>query len=600
MSLSQGSGDPEQWRVLLHQETQNLREELRREMREQLGEQPNLEQLLSGNLGQARVPPELLRSFTSATPVGAPSLLPRPAWSRHVSDGKTGSEPDDSELFEWHRHPRLVRPPRSNSSSPSNRFRYRHHGHGRAASKHGSPHRQKNSLLPPHMPEEATLIRSSRRFSQMSNPLLIREVRSPAHQSWSLRALVESSLFSSFIGAMILMNCIFIGIQTDYAASTWQAKAVPFFVVSEFVFAFIFLLELILRISAYRCEFFTGSDMTWNLFDTTLILSQAVEQGITAAIIYKSGGLQDLDLSQLTDDVVVLRALRIFRLLRILRILRIMHISGELQAITTAVMKGLRSFLWTVIFLLLLLYAVGVFITQSVTDFKISLESRGSLDPELGDYFGSLAETMLALFQAVTDGQEWREMLKPLMTEISPWMAVPFCMYISFTVFALLNILTGIFVDSALQNGQEEKRRFLLQEVGQLFLEADKEQMTWVDFQAQLENPHLQQLFAALDVTEEDASMLFHMLDASHEGHIQADEFLNGCLRLDGPAKAIDLAAFMEESRKVNRTFLTQVPWQSRCTKYGLCRVCGPSKALVPSSDALVPSNFLFLVTSCS
>ena len=50
---------------------------------------------------------------------------------------------------------------------------------------------------------------------------------------------------------------------------------------------------------------------------------------------------------------------------------------------------------------------------------------------------------------------------------------------------------------------------------------------------------------------EEDALMLFHMLDASHEGHIQADEFLNGCLRLDGPAKAIDLAAFMEESRKV-------------------------------------------------
>ena len=54
-------------------------------------------------------------------------------------------------------------------------------------------------------------------------------------------------------------------------------------------------------------------------------------------------------------------------------------------------------------------------------------------------------------------------------------------------------------------------------------------------------------------IQEEDAFMLFHMLDASHEGHIQADEFLNGCLRLDGPAKAIDLAAFMEESRKAGR-----------------------------------------------
>ena len=40
--------------------------------------------------------------------------------------------------------------------------------------------------------------------------------------------------------------------------------------------------------------------------------------------------------------------------------------------------------------------------------------------------------------------------------------------------FSPRNILTGIFVDSALQNGQEEKRRFLLQEVGQVFLAADK------------------------------------------------------------------------------------------------------------------------------
>ena len=47
---------------------------------------------------------------------------------------------------------------------------------------------------------------------------------------------------------------------------------------------------------------------------------------------------------------------------------------------------------------------------------SLGLESRGSLDPELGDYFGSLAETMLALFQAVTDG------------------------HISFTVFALLTL----------------------------------------------------------------------------------------------------------------------------------------------------------------
>ena len=187
----------------------------------------------------------VFRSFTSnaATPLGTSPLFPRSAWSRHVSDGDHGphAEPDDSELFEWHRHPRRVAP-RSNSSSPNNRFRQ----HGRASSKQSNSPRKRfgNSLIPaPHMPEdrvsffflitqlykccscsnnnfnlwffftfslyflsgtahctwqeswiprgqESALIRTSRRFSQMSNPLLIRDqVRHPAF-------LVESSLRS--------------------------------------------------------------------------------------------------------------------------------------------------------------------------------------------------------------------------------------------------------------------------------------------------------------------------------------------------------------------------------------------------------------------
>lgn len=102
------------------------------------------------------------RSLTSghATPHGNSPLWPRSAWSRHVSDGDHGTygthgangTHDESELFEWHRHPRKVKL-RSNSNSPSNRARQ-----GRAPSKQSnSPHRKRygNSLLPaPHMPED--------------------------------------------------------------------------------------------------------------------------------------------------------------------------------------------------------------------------------------------------------------------------------------------------------------------------------------------------------------------------------------------------------------------------------------------------------------
>ena len=66
MVSREGSGDLEQWRVILKQETQHLRDELLQEMRQFSSEhlqQPDLGRLLSGNVGQVRVPPELVRNL---------------------------------------------------------------------------------------------------------------------------------------------------------------------------------------------------------------------------------------------------------------------------------------------------------------------------------------------------------------------------------------------------------------------------------------------------------------------------------------------------------------------------------------------------------
>ncbi|CAE7040778.1 Cacna1h [Symbiodinium natans] len=516
--------------------------------------QPDARRISSGPTQHLRLPlPSNAGHAEPASVWGRAGTVGTVEFTRGISEGGAEVMLNDAAIAEamrqWHRHPRKLR---SRSTSPLNK-KYR-----RYKSKNSS----RGFPQVPTMPAEDKLIRTSRRYMQMANPLLIKELSSPGQSR--LAALVESTEFSGFIGAMILANAISIGLQTQHEADTWSLAIPPGFAVSEIVFALIFAVELTLRFAVAGCDFFAGPERYWNIFDMTLILAQVSEQVIFVGIIYTHGSLRGLRYPELMPDSVVLRALRIFRLLRILRILRMMHISSELQAIMTAIVKGMRAFIWTLAFMFLVLYAVGVFLTQCVTDYKVALENDGSASHELQDYFGTLPGTMLSLFQAITDGQEWREMLKPLISEISPWMAVPFCMYISFMAFALLNILTGIFVDSALENAQEEKRRYLLQEVGLLFREAEKEQITWPDFQAQLRNPHMQQLFAALDVDEEDASELFHMLDASHDGFIQSDDFLNGCLRLDGPAKAIDLAAFIEESRKVNRTFLEHAKFVSQ------------------------------------
>lgn len=50
--------------------------------------------------------------------------------------------------------------------------------------------------------------------------------------------------------------------------------------------------------------------------------------------------------------------------------------------------------------------------------------------------------------------------------------------------------------------------------------------------------------------TTVEARLLFDMLDADNSGEIQFTEFLSGCMRLQGPAKAIDMVLVMRELRE--------------------------------------------------
>jgi len=51
---------------------------------------------------------------------------------------------------------------------------------------------------------------------------------------------------------------------------------------------------------------------------------------------------------------------------------------------------------------------------------------------------------------------------------------------------------------------------------------------------------------------------LFKLLDVSDTGAIQVEDFVMGCLRLRGAAKAIDLATLMSETRRMHRHWRQQ------------------------------------------
>lgn len=413
-------------------------------------------------------------------------------------------------------------------------------------------------------------VRGQKKYSSKGSTFFHRDIDHFRKQAASAfcSAVVQSRPFTWIIGTAILANSIVIGIQTDYMATHSTTDVPMFFYYAEAVFCVVFLFDISIRLSAYGCQFFTGPDWKWNLFDGAIVLLQLVEDATLVSAMFTSGK-QSIQISEETDGTRVLRVLRIFRLLRVLRLGRIVHVISEFQAICVAIASSMRSLCWTIVLLLLLIYMFSVCLTQVVTD-HLNTNKVVPHEEELRFYYGSLVASMLSCFKSVSEGIHWGELTTPL----SPAMQILFILYIAFVSFALMNMLTGIFVDKALQSGQSERRRFLLSEIRAIFTSGDNVQksgkVTWADFQAHLEDPHLQSYLHAIDVDKADAHELFYLLDAHQDGSVEVEEFVNGCLSLDGPAKAIDLAAFVKETRHMNEKWIKQAQFVNK----SLVQIC--------------------------
>merc|ERR1712113_702452 len=90
-------------------------------------------------------------------------------------------------------------------------------------------------------------------------------------------------------------------------------------------------------------------------------------------------------------------------------------------------------------------------------------------------WFGTLFRTFLTMFECIVGGISWDEVVRPLVLDISPLMGLAFCIYISASLFAMMNLLTGVFVDKAMRSVREDKDMVLARRIRDLFLVPDED-----------------------------------------------------------------------------------------------------------------------------
>ncbi len=217
-------------------------------------------------------------------------------------------------------------------------------------------------------------------------------------------AFLESDRFVNTIAGLIVLNAILLGLETDPEVKFFFGGILE---LVDFTILSIFVVEIILKLFAYRLSFFRNG---WNVFDFVIIAGSLVSVGGAMAI---------------------LRSLRIFRVLRLMSI--IPHMRRVLKALFDAV-PGMASILG----IMMIIFYVAAVLATNVFGSHPS--------PEMQTYFGNMGASMFTLFQIMTL-EDWPDVAGPTIA-LFPWAWVYFIVFIISTTFAVLNLFVGIIVDA--------------------------------------------------------------------------------------------------------------------------------------------------------
>ncbi|CAK9084559.1 unnamed protein product [Durusdinium trenchii] len=268
--------------------------------------------------------------------------------------------------------------------------------------------------------------------------------------------LVTHTVFETASMLMLLANAIAIGVQTDYMAVN-QVPSVPQALrTMDMIFCIFFSLELTLRLVAFGKKFFVMTGCAWNILDIILVIAQVTEELLLAI----AGGMQ--------SNADVMRAVRIMRVIKVLRLVGMLRMAEDLQLLINCLLLSLKQFVWSALLLMMAIYVMAVYVTQAATTYRLE-SSEGIYAKDIAKWWGSLPLSVLSLFQGIAGGVDWHQISEPLMNGISPWFGLLFVIFMAFCILALLNVITGTFVETMSQQAKDLHLRGRIVQARRLF-----------------------------------------------------------------------------------------------------------------------------------
>uniref|UniRef100_A0A7S4Q5C2 EF-hand domain-containing protein n=1 Tax=Alexandrium monilatum TaxID=311494 RepID=A0A7S4Q5C2_9DINO len=378
-----------------------------------------------------------------------------------------------------------------------------------------------------------------------------------------VQELVSHQWFDPVFAFLILLNTCIMALEMQYngmdygfqmnypgeddsAESTWPPAA-TIFNWCEWIFGTLFTLELVVKIVALRTQFFQD---LWNWLDLVTVFFWCIGA---------------LGKSALPLDPTLLRLVRLARLFRLLRLVKTLQSFESLYLMTTSIKASSLALMWSMVVLFLLQMSIALILNQILLGFI--LDDTNPLDKRLRvyRYFGTFSKAVLTMFEFML--ANWPPSSRVLTEDVSEFYLIFVLSYQCIISFAVVKVIQGVFLqvtfnvaatdDVIMLNQKERSVRTHTKKMDRLFKAADMDGNGYIDkeeFRNMVDDPVVRQWLSSMDcdvsIFAKDPDVLFSLVDDGDE-ELKAEELVRGVARMQGPARAIDLAVLNDENGQV-------------------------------------------------
>lgn len=250
----------------------------------------------------------------------------------------------------------------------------------------------------------------------------------------------EGPAFESFIMLVIVLNTCVIGLELDVPWEGWSY--------AEQIMLSIYTFELAVRLKHAGWRFFDAAGCAWNYLDITIVGAGVAELWVMPLSCFVRGSFgRNFECTQThPHSKSILSMVRVMRLLRVLRLVRLVKSVKPLHRLLLGVVEALQGMQWVLLLTVILLYAAAIIFTSLIGH---GYMYGGQAPQEAKDMFGTVPQSMFALFKLMNDDQS---VVYPI---IFSWEGLLlFAGFMVISNWAILAILTSVVSDSMIAASQ--------------------------------------------------------------------------------------------------------------------------------------------------